>query len=319
MAAAGNSGADNDYYPMYPASYNVPHVISVAATTDLDSLATFSNFGKSSVGLGSPGVFILSTIPNGKYGSSSGTSMAAPFVSGVAALMMAENEQLSGYHVKEIVFNHSDPVDLLKSKIVTESRINAYSAIEFSKVAGSLSNQPNYSFTNEDRQLASSIAGGGGCGMVAKLYSDMAREGRGGWPPGSGGTMNTWYIVVILGMLAVPLMLLQYLRSQIPENRRKHQRFQIDSSVRVKVGGKELIGSVSSISMGGVQLNTNELLERGSVIKMTITGPDGQDQVEANGHIVWSESQKSYGVQFDGATQTIREKISQWTKSLKPT
>ena len=315
VAAAGNAGTDNDFYPMYPSSYDVPHVISVAATTDLDYLASFSNFGHSSVDLGSPGVFILSTIPGGGFGSSSGTSMAAPFISGVAAMMIIEQPEMLGYQVKDIVFNEADTIPQLATKITTESRVNAQAAVNYAKNSSLLTEQPNYSFTNEDRQLASSLAGGGGCGMVAKLYKDISK-GSGG--PGSGST-NTWYIIVILGLVSLPLMFLYYLRSQLPENRRKHQRYEIDSEVKIKVGNKELVGSVSSISLGGIQLNTEELLEKGSVVAMSISSPDGKDQLDVNGHIVWSEEQKAYGVQFERTSETLRDKITRWSRSLKPT
>ncbi|MCB9026610.1 MAG: S8 family serine peptidase [Bdellovibrionaceae bacterium] len=317
VAAAGNAGTDNDYVPMYPSSYNVPHVISVAATTDLDYLASFSNFGHSSVDLGSPGVFILSTIPGGGFGSSSGTSMAAPFISGVAAMMLVESPEMLGYQVKEIVFNQADTLPQLNSKLATEARVNAQAAVQFAKSSVVTTSQPNYSFTNEDRQLASSLAGGGGCGMVAKLYSHMSNGGGG--TPGPGGEIGAWYIIVILGIVSLPLMFLYYLRSQLPEESRRHQRFKIDSEVKVKIGDKELIGSVSSISLGGVQLNTDALLEKGSIVTMMISSPDGKEQIDVNGHIVWSEQQKSYGVQFERTTESLKEKINRWSKSLKPT
>ena len=314
VAAAGNAGADNDYYPMYPATYNVPHVMSVAATTDLDYLASFSNFGRSTVDLGSPGVFILSSIPGGGFGSSSGTSMATPFVAGIAAMMLIEAPSMLGYQVKEIVFNQADLVPQLSNKLASEARVNAMAAVDFAKNTTISNNQPNYSFTNEDRQLASSVAGGGGCGLVAKVYKDISKGGGG--TPGSGS--GVWYIIVVLGILSLPLMFLYYLRSQLAENRRKHQRFKIDSEVKVKIGEKELVGSVSSISLGGVQLNTDALLEKGSIVSMSISSPDGKEQIEVNGHIVWSESQKAYGVQFERTTQTLSEKITRWSKSLKP-
>ncbi len=63
VAAAGNAGSDNDASPSYPASYDLPNIISVAATTRTDALASFSNFGETSVDLGAPGQSILSTVP----------------------------------------------------------------------------------------------------------------------------------------------------------------------------------------------------------------------------------------------------------------
>jgi len=67
VAAAGNSASNNDTTPFYPASYNLPNIISVAATNQNDNLASFSNYGPKSVDLGAPGANILSTLPGGGY------------------------------------------------------------------------------------------------------------------------------------------------------------------------------------------------------------------------------------------------------------
>lgn len=70
VAAAGNEANNNDgAYPSYPASYNLPNIISVAATDDDDNLASFSNYGATSVDLAAPGVDIYSTVPVFTYGS----------------------------------------------------------------------------------------------------------------------------------------------------------------------------------------------------------------------------------------------------------
>ena len=100
------------------------------------------------------------------------------------------------------------------------------------------------------------------------------------------------------------------------ENRRSHQRYNISSEVRISVGDKELVGSVSSISLGGVKINTEALLEQGGILEMNIMSPDGKEKVQVLGKVVWSQERKSYGVQFCDMAETQSSSISSWTKKL---
>lgn len=130
VAAAGNDGFNNDSSPWrnYPASFPLTNIISVAATTSSDAKASWSNYGRTSVDLGAPGVSILSTLPGGKYGYGSGTSMATPHVTGTAALLLSLNPNLSYSSLKSAILQGVDKVTSL-SKTVSGGRLNAAKAL----------------------------------------------------------------------------------------------------------------------------------------------------------------------------------------------
>ena len=128
VAAAGNSSVDNDRTPHYPSSY--PNVMSVAALDRHDQLASFSNWGVKSVMVAAPGVDILSTWLGNEYEEKSGTSMATPVVSGVAALILANNPPMSVDDLHKRLMDSTDPIIALKGKTVTGGRINAARALE---------------------------------------------------------------------------------------------------------------------------------------------------------------------------------------------
>ena len=130
VAAAGNSSTNNDRRPHFPSNYNVPNVISVAALDRSDNLATFSNFGANSVAIAAPGVDILSTWLGNEYEEKSGTSMATPVVSGVAALIVSENPRISVDDLKKRILDSTDPIVALKGKTATGGRINAAKALK---------------------------------------------------------------------------------------------------------------------------------------------------------------------------------------------
>jgi len=129
VAAAGNNGANTDYSPRYPSAYDLDNIISVAATDNDDRLASFSNYGATSVDLAAPGVSIYSTTPYG-YGSMSGTSMASPHVAGAAALLLSVNPDLTPAEVKSLLLDTVDPIAGLAGKTVTGGRLNIGNAID---------------------------------------------------------------------------------------------------------------------------------------------------------------------------------------------
>jgi serine protease len=131
VAAAGNDAAppdpnlgNNDVSPHYPANYDAPNVISVAATDSNDALASFSDFGAQTVHLGAPGVNILSTTANNTYSSFNGTSMATPHVAGSAALLLAQNPNLTVQQLRSLLVFNGDPVASLNGKTLTGRRLN---------------------------------------------------------------------------------------------------------------------------------------------------------------------------------------------------
>jgi large repetitive protein len=129
VAAAGNDGKNTDQDPNYPSNYNVENVISVAASTDNDKLAGFSNYGEKTVDLAAPGEFIYSTVPNNRYASLSGTSMATPHVAGAAALIWANYPSDSWEDVKFRLFGATDYVFNLQNKNLLDGRLNVNVAL----------------------------------------------------------------------------------------------------------------------------------------------------------------------------------------------
>lgn len=129
VAAAGNSSVNTDTSAHYPSSYDLDTLISVAATDNRDQLSSFSNYGAVSVDVGAPGTDIASTYPNNGYVWMSGTSMAAPHVTGLAALIWSYNPGWTPLQVRSRIFNSVRPLDTLAGKTSTGGIINAHNAL----------------------------------------------------------------------------------------------------------------------------------------------------------------------------------------------
>lgn len=316
LSAAGNQGINNDSTPMYPSSYDVPSNLAVASTSSYDDLSVFSNYGARSVHLGSPGEWIESTVPGNKTMKMSGTSMATPLVAGLAALAFREAPGLSGYQMKNLIVGTSTSISQLYGRVSSSARVDAASLVAASKtMVSTMASQPSYKPSYQvDRTVASEAAGaGGGCGLVKSVIQNGPGSGQGGMP--SGATP----IGVIVGLLLVPLVVWQVLRARTPVARRKHERFKMSSEIRVSVGNRELVGSVNTISEGGLSFNTDQALEKGGIVTMRIQSPDGHEVIEVQGQVVWNEANQAYGVQFANAKQGTLAMIRDWTSGLMKT
>ncbi len=124
VAAAGNAGADNDTAPMWPSNCPTSSLIGVAATGTDDGLAAFSNRGATKVDVGAPGVDVLSTIPGGGYGYKSGTSMAAPVVSGIAAALAGAHPGIAPEQVASTIAAGGDAVPALSGATASGRRVD---------------------------------------------------------------------------------------------------------------------------------------------------------------------------------------------------
>ncbi|HWS86788.1 MAG TPA: S8 family serine peptidase [Pyrinomonadaceae bacterium] len=129
VAAAGNDGADADKRPHYPSGYKLPNVLSVAALDRRDELTSFSNYGAKGVHVAAPGKEILSTWLGGTYREASGTSMATPFVAGVAGLILSVEPNLSVKELRDRLTGTVDKLDSLKGKVSSGGRVNAARAV----------------------------------------------------------------------------------------------------------------------------------------------------------------------------------------------
>jgi subtilisin family serine protease len=146
VTAAGNGdnnsiGSNNDVLPVYPGNYNLPNIISVAATDQNDHIASFSNFGPNTVHVAAPGVSILSTVPPNLslsfcggspfvgYELCDGTSMATPHVTGLAGLLSSYYTNFTASQVRATIIRYVDALPALHGVLKSGGRINAYEAV----------------------------------------------------------------------------------------------------------------------------------------------------------------------------------------------
>jgi len=135
VAAAGNEGANTDKSPHYPSGYELDNIISVAAINQNGRLTSWSNYGARSVDLAAPGDDIYSTSAESDSGyvSLSGTSMACPHVSGIAALMLAQTPKITPSDLRVKLIRAVTPATNLKGRTVSGGYANAFNALNNQK------------------------------------------------------------------------------------------------------------------------------------------------------------------------------------------
>lgn len=162
VAAAGNETNNNDSNPNYPAGFQNDNVISVAAITRTGGLASFSNYGATTVDLGAPGQDILSTSLGTGYATMSGTSMATPHVSGSCALLKAYRPTLTHSEIKSMILGNTVALASLSGKCATGGLLNLNAALDAAN---------DLSVTPADVFAATGELGGDLVAPVSRAYS----------------------------------------------------------------------------------------------------------------------------------------------------
>jgi subtilisin family serine protease/Tol biopolymer transport system component len=130
VVAAGNEGLSNDSFPVYPANYVSPNLISVASSASGGFKSFFSNYGAATVNVTAPGENILSTTPKNTYNFADGTSMSAPHVSGTAALVCALSPAITVQKLRSLVMYTGYPAPWFSGAISTKRAIDAAKSLQ---------------------------------------------------------------------------------------------------------------------------------------------------------------------------------------------
>ena len=128
VMAAANNGKSNDETEIFPASAIFDNTITVAASDQNDTKPSWSNYGRATVHLASPGQGIMSTLPGNKYGALSGTSMATPLVAGLVALLKAQDHSLTGAQIRALLQTTGAAAAGIET--ACNCRIDAFAAVD---------------------------------------------------------------------------------------------------------------------------------------------------------------------------------------------
>lgn len=175
IASAGNDGKDNDTTSHYPSNYTLDNVIAVAALNTYGELASFSNYGRTSVDIAAPGVNMSSTDINGGYVSFiSGTSYATPFVAAIAAMVKSQAPDITYSALRSLVIdsaagNKGATID----SIASGGCVDAYQALVAEQnESDSTDEAPAAGGGSSAPAVASGEGGGGGGGCLIDAASN---------------------------------------------------------------------------------------------------------------------------------------------------
>lgn len=323
VTAAGNSNLNITYEPMYPAALDTPSNISVGSSTSTDRRSSFSNYSSTLVHVFAPGSSIMSTIPGSQCSdpanlfyycltSLSGTSMASPFVAGLAALAIREAPQLSAYQIRGVILSSIDSVSFLNGFSQTAGRVNALKTVQNAQSQVSTSSwSPVYSPVYKVEQASSAPTSAppvGGCGLVKAVAEQM--QG----PPSGGMGQGIMIVFMVLLPLAVAYGFRQK-RMQPSKESRQYARFNVAKDVLIQVGDQVVNAASQSLAVGGLAFKSTQQFAKGQKIKLKIS--DIHEEVE--GEIVWSSELNSFGVKFLNVTESLKNQVQNLTQGLVPT
>lgn len=334
VTAAGNSNYNIGYsqYAMYPAGLDTPSNITVGAATSQDRRASFSNYNNSLVHVFAPGTSIMSTIPGSHCGdpgnlfyycltSLSGTSMASPFVAGLAALAIREAPHLSAYQIRGVIMSAIDNSPYLDGYSQTGGRVNALKVMQIAQAqVAAVAWSPDYTpvYKSDSSSSAGGSGGGGsgaapggagGCGLVKALGNEFTQG------PPSGGQMGQ--ALLFGAMMLLPLAIAFGLRRKQTKTAplRQYERYSVAKEVMIQIGDQVVNAASQTLAVGGLSFKSEQQFAKGQKIKLKIS--DVQEEVE--GEIVWSTELNSFGVRFLNVTESLKAQVQGLTQGLIPT
>lgn len=325
VSAAGNSGLNLDSAPMYPAALDTPNNIAVGSSTSQDRRSSFSNYSSSLVHVFAPGGSIMSTIPGSHCSdpanltyycltSLSGTSMAAPFVAGLAALALRESPQLSAYQIRGVIMSAIDASVYLNGYAQTAGRVNALKVIQIAQAQVSIMSwAPSYSpvYKTESASVAPNGGGqAGGCGLVKSIADEMQQG-----PPSGGQLGQTLAIVLMMWLPLAMAFRLRQRQLQPSKASRKYERFSVAKDVMIQIGDQVVNAASQTLAVGGLSFKSDQQFAKGQKIKLKIS--DVHEEIE--GEIVWSSELNSFGVKFINITESLKSQVQGLTQGLVPT